>query len=176
MYKPLKITSSLINQQYSANQLLKDFVKLLKSKLSASSREFLDNDPESVENYIDDVEESLKKGEEATTLISPDDESFVIKKSEIENILQIYSYQTIRLLNAILTEQNICRKSDIKRIDIFSSIFPNAFGNILKNKFIKIADSKNIFIDLEPKESNSNTITNVAKLVIKINIHYLKKN
>ena len=77
MYKPLKITSSLINQQYSANQLLKDFVKLLKSKLSASSREFLDNDPESVENYIDDVEESLKKGE-AHRVCSPQSSSLNI--------------------------------------------------------------------------------------------------
>jgi hypothetical protein len=162
----MKITSSLLNQQYSANHLLKDFVKLLKSKLSASSNEQLDNDPDMIEDFIEDIEESLKKGEEATTLITNEDESFVIKKSDIENILQIYSYQTIRLLNAILTEQNICRKSDIKRIDIFSSIFPMAFGNILKNKFIKIADSKNIFVDLEQKDTSSNTITSVAKLVI----------
>ena len=161
LYKPMKITSSLLNQQYSAISLSNDFLKLLKSKLSTSCGEVLENNPDFVENYIDDIEASVKNGEETTTLISSDDESFVVKKSEIENMLQIYSYQAIRLLNAILTEQNICRKVDIKRIDIFSSVFPNAFGNILKNKFVKIADHKNIFINTDQRD----TITSVAKLV-----------
>ena len=161
MFKPLKITSSLLNKQYASSALYNDFVNLLKSKLSTTCADEIDNEPELLQKYIEEIEVSLKLGEETTSLISSDNESFIIKKVEIENMLQAYSFQAVRLLNAILTEQNICRKTDIKRIDIFSSIFPNTFGNILRNKFIKIAEQKNIYID----QNNTSTITSVAKFV-----------
>ncbi len=153
----MKITSSLLNQHFSSTSLVTELTNLIKDKVLDDC----DKNPELLQKHIDEIEFSMKKGKETIVLVSSDDETFCLKKSEIENILQNYINQAIKLLNAVLIEQNICRKNEVKRIDVFSSVFPAAFGSILKTKCLKIVDQKNIHID----QKDTNSIASIAKLV-----------
>lgn len=161
MFKPIKVTSSLLNKTLTSSTLKNDLKELIKSKISDDCVQYLNNSDELFQKYIDDIETGFKKGHDAVSLLTTDGECFYVSKREIETVLQPYLNQIIRLLNAILMEQNICKKNEIKRIDLTCSLFPILVGTALSNKLSKITDAK--YIHWDYKEANS--IASIAKLV-----------
>ena len=160
MYKPVKVISSLNQKNLNSETLLKSFSEMIDSLLP--KKVSLAGDFEMLHSYLSDSEEQFKKGIHIASIKINEKEAFCIHRNDVVKILQPYVDQTLNILNAILNEQNISKKNEIKRMDFSITYFSSIFDAILKNRLKDIIDTKNIIQD----QRDANALVSLTKLVI----------
>lgn len=166
MYRPVKVISSLNQKNLNAETLLKSFYEMVDSLLP--KKESLTGDLDRLKLYLNECEEQFKKGNQIVSIKLNEKEAFCIHRNDVVKILHPYVDQALNIFNAILNEQNISKKNEIKRVDFSIMYFSSIFEAILKNRLKDIIDVKNIIQD----QRDANALVSLTKLVI----YSFKKN
>lgn len=134
--KHIKIVSSQIEPTLTTENLIKSNESLLIKLDKKLHLLHVENDYGQINGFIDNIDKQFNSGVQTAKLSLHNNLTTTINvpKESVEKILQLYTHQSCRLIEAILIENNL-KSSNLNCIYYSSNLYPLLIGEMLRKNF-----------------------------------------